>query len=108
MSYRVEVGPRARKEIKALPGYVRAAARKLIRSLGNQPRPAGATELRDMPAIYRLWVAGRWRIVYRIEDEDRRIQVLRIRRKEDIEYETLDPKSSEVHEPGPEHGYDSG
>lgn len=89
MSYRVEVPPEVRKEIKALPGHVRAQARQLIRSLGENPRPSRAKELRGKPNIYRIWLAGRWRIAYEIDDELERIRVLRVRRKERIDYESL-------------------
>ena len=69
MSYRIEVSPEVRREIKALSGYVRAQARKLIQALGENPRPARAKELRDKPNIYRIWLAGRWRIAYEINDD---------------------------------------
>jgi len=54
VSYRVKVPPEARKEIKALPGHVRAQARQLIRALGENPRPSRAKELRGKPSIYRI------------------------------------------------------
>ena len=90
MNYRIKVSPEARKEIKSLPGYVRAQARQLIRALGNNPRPARAKELRDKPNIYRIWLAGRWRIAYEVDDGLKRIRILRVRRKEQIDYESLE------------------
>ena len=91
MSYRVEVPPEVRKEIKALPGHVRAQARQLIRALGENPHPSRAKELRGKPNIYRIWLAGRWRVAYEIDDELERIRVLRVRRKERIDYESVRP-----------------
>lgn len=64
MNYRIEVSPKAQKEIKALHGYVRAQALQLIRALGEGPRPARAKELRGKPNIYLIWLVGRWRIAY--------------------------------------------
>jgi len=93
VSYRVEAPPEVRKEIKALPGHVRAQARQLIRALGENPRPSRAKELRGKPNIYRIWLAGRWRIAYETDDELERIRILRVRRKERIDYESL--RSSE-------------
>jgi len=93
VSYRVKVPPEVREEIKALPGHVRAQARQLIRALGENPRPSRARELRGKPNIYRIWLAGRWRIAYEVDDELKRIRVLRVRRKERINYESL--RSSE-------------
>lgn len=89
MSYRVEIVPPARKEIQALPGHVRAQARQLIRALGEDPRPARSKELRDKPDVYRIWLAKRWRIVYAIDDDLERILILRVRRKEQIDYESV-------------------
>lgn len=70
MSYQIKVPPEVRKEIKDLPGHVRAQARQLISALGENPRPSRAKELRGKPNIYRIWLAGRWRIAYEIDDED--------------------------------------
>lgn len=91
MGYRIEVPPDVRKEIKALSGHTRAQARQLIRALGENPRPSRAKELRGKPNIYRIWLAGRWRIAYEIDDELERIRILRVRRKERMDYESLRP-----------------
>ena len=89
MSYHVEIARPAQIEIKALPGHVRAQARQLINSLKEIPRPTRAKQLRDKPNIYRLWLVRRWRIAYLIDDDLKLVRVLRIRRKEIIDYETL-------------------
>lgn len=96
MSYRIEVEPAAQREIKALPGNIRAQAREVIRALGEQPRPPRSKELRDLPGVYRIWLAGRWRIVYRAEDEDQIVRILRVRRKEQIDYESLEPPETDT------------
>ncbi len=90
MSYLIDVTREARGEIKALPGYVRAQARKLVRALGLDPRPARAKELCEDPRIYRIWLAGRWRIAYAVDDEARAVHVLRVRRRSLLDYEGLD------------------
>lgn len=90
MSYRIEFLISARAELRALPGYVRAEALDCITELGKTPRPSGSKELQGKPAIYRLHMAGRWRIAYHIDDDLKRIRVLRIRRKEFIAYEGLE------------------
>jgi mRNA-degrading endonuclease RelE of RelBE toxin-antitoxin system len=75
MSYRVEISPEAQKELKALSGSVRAQALETIRALSQIPRPSRAKELRDKSNIYRLWLAGKWRIVYRVDDDPKRVLV---------------------------------
>lgn len=89
VSYRVEVSPEARKEIRDLTGYVRAPVLQLIRELTETPRPARAQELKHRPSIYRIWVVGRWRVAYHVNDDLRRVRVLRVRLKEDIDYDSL-------------------
>ena len=91
MSYQIEVPPPVRIEIRSLPGYVRAQAFDLITQLGEQPRPSSSKVLRGKPNIYRMWLAGRWRIAYHIDDELKVVRILRIRRKEAIDYESLEP-----------------
>lgn len=89
MSYEIEIARPVQIEIKTLPGHVRAQARQLINSLREIPRPPRAKELRDKPNIYRLWLARRWRIAYLIDDDLKLVRVLRVRRKELVDYETL-------------------
>ena len=69
VSYRIRVGPEARKEIKALPGHVRSQARRFIRTLNSEPRPLRAKELRGNPNVFRIWLAGE--TPTRIASEDR-------------------------------------
>lgn len=90
MSYRIEIARSVQKEVKELPGYVRTQAYQLIDELGKNPRPARAKELRDKPNIYRIWLAGRWRIAYQVDDELERIRILRVRLKDDIDYDSLE------------------
>ena len=93
MSYRIEVSSEVRQEIRTLPGYVRTQARQLIRALGEHPRPSRAKELHGKPNIYRIWLAGQWRIAYDIDDALQRIRILPVRRKEHIDYESLGPSA---------------
>lgn len=89
MSYRIELTPQALTELKALPTYVRAQAIALIDLLAATPRPPRAKELRDKPGIYRIWLAGRWRIAYEIDDDQQVIIIRRVRRKDAIDYDSL-------------------
>ena len=89
MSYRIEVSHSARQEIRALPAYVRAQALQLIDELAGNPRPARAKELQERQNIFRIWLAGRWRIVYAVDDELILVLIMRVRRKEDTDYPSL-------------------
>jgi mRNA-degrading endonuclease RelE of RelBE toxin-antitoxin system len=89
VNYPIDIPAAARKDVAELPGYIRAQARELIRALGSNPRPARARELRGKSGIYRVWLAGRWRIVYAVDDERHLVRILRVRLKETIDYESL-------------------
>jgi mRNA-degrading endonuclease RelE of RelBE toxin-antitoxin system len=89
VSYQIEISPSAHQEIRDLPAYVRAQALQLIDELGRNPRPARAKELQDRQNIYRIWLAGRWRIVYAVDDALIVVLIIRVPRKEDIDYPSV-------------------
>lgn len=89
MNYRIEISPQARQEISLLPGHVRAQAIQLIDELRQNPRPARAKELKERESIDRIWLAGHWRIVYQVGDEQIIVLILRVRRKADIDYPSV-------------------
>jgi len=89
VSYRIEITRIARSDIRRLSGYLRVQASSLISALAREPRPPRAKELRDEPEIYRIWLAGRWRVAYEVEDGDRRVLILRVRSKDRIDYDSL-------------------
>jgi mRNA-degrading endonuclease RelE of RelBE toxin-antitoxin system len=89
VAHRVELSPDAQREIRDLPAHVRAQALDLLRRLSVDPRPSRAKALRDRDGIYRLWLAKRWRIVYRVDEDPKRVLILRIRLKERIDYDTV-------------------
>ena len=39
---------------------------------------------------YPIWLAGRWRIAYEIDDAARLIRILRVRSKEQIDYASIE------------------
>jgi mRNA-degrading endonuclease RelE of RelBE toxin-antitoxin system len=89
MSYQIRITADAHREIKGLSGYVRSPALKIINALSKEPRPPAAKELRGKPGIYRIRLAGKWRIAYRIKDEENLVVILRVRLKEKIDYDSL-------------------
>jgi mRNA interferase RelE/StbE len=90
MPRRLRITATAKKELRRLPGYVRQRARRIVNALADHPRPREAKELRGMPGRYRIRL-NKWRIIYRVDDEDQVVLILRVRRKtgpetyEDIE-----------------------
>jgi mRNA interferase RelE/StbE len=89
VSYQIEISPSAQREVSALSGYVRAQALLLFEALAVDPRPPKAKQLRGKPNTYRIWLAKNWRIVYALEEETITVLILRVRRKEHIDYDSL-------------------
>jgi len=55
----------------------------------KNPGRLDAKELRGKSNIYRIWLAKNWRIVYQIHDDSKILLIMRVRRKEQIDYENL-------------------
>jgi mRNA interferase RelE/StbE len=74
---------RVQRELDSLQGvdYERVVAK--LRTLTNQPRPRGCEKLHD--SIYRLRI-GSFRIIYLIDNENKRIDVGGIRRRSERTY----------------------
>lgn len=77
MSYEIRLTRRAEKEIALLstPDYVRIS--KAISSLADNPRPAGSRKLKGFESDWRIR-AGRFRILYTVEDVVRIVEVYRV------------------------------
>ncbi|HWQ11633.1 MAG TPA: hypothetical protein VNL77_02470 [Roseiflexaceae bacterium] len=67
MRYQIELEPPVPSEVRSLPADVRAQAIREIDGLSIDPRPPRAKELKEKPGFYRLWLVGRWRLVYLID-----------------------------------------
>jgi mRNA-degrading endonuclease RelE of RelBE toxin-antitoxin system len=89
MTYRLEITIEAQNDISGLSGFVRAQAIQILRRLRENPRPPRAKELRGKRNFYRIWLARKWRVVYEIDDEARSIIILRVRLKEQIDYDSV-------------------
>ncbi len=77
MRYRIRASTEAKRDLRDLPGHVRQRAIRMIDALAADPRPAGTKELRGSPGLYRLRLE-RWRIIYRVDDGDRLVSILRV------------------------------
>jgi mRNA interferase RelE/StbE len=80
MPHRPKITKTAQKELGRLPGHVRQRARRIVNALAANPRPRDAKELRGMPGRYRIRLS-KWRIIYRVDDENQVVLILRVRRK---------------------------
>jgi len=89
-SPRYAVSLRSRRVQKELDAFQEPDYRRLIaalRELGEQPRPDGCEKLYD--DVYRVRV-GVWRIIFRVDDGQHRIEVGGIRRRSERTYKGIE------------------
>ncbi len=85
--YRIEITPRARRELDKLPLKDFRRVDALIWALTEDPRPQGVKKLKG--AIHRIR-AGDWRIIYAVLDKDRLIIVGKIARRSEHTYDKVE------------------
>ena len=82
MAYEVRLKPAALRDLKRLPKDARRRALEKIESLAAAPRPPGARKLLAAGDLYRVRV-GDYRILYEVQDGERRVLVARVRDRKD-------------------------
>ena len=87
MKYRVEIKPAAEKELSHLAERDCALLLQHVESLADERWPRGTIKLKAK-AFWRVRV-GRFRIIYRIDDEQRLVEVVRITRRNENTYKSL-------------------
>jgi mRNA interferase RelE/StbE len=80
--YALQLARSARKELEALPDAMLARIARQLDQLSAQPRPSGCKKLRGAADLWRLRV-GDFRIIYRIDNTARLIEVVAIRDRKD-------------------------
>jgi len=89
VTYRVKLSKAIQRQMQALPGNIRPLARKQIFALAEDPRPVDSKELEGHPDYYRIWVSGRFRIVWQIIEDAQLIDILYVGPKLPNLYEQL-------------------
>jgi mRNA interferase RelE/StbE len=82
LAYEVFILPRAHKELANLPKQNYARVRDLISTLANNPRPTGCKKLTGREG-WRVR-SGDYRVIYEIDDNQRRVTILDIGHRKDI------------------------
>jgi mRNA interferase RelE/StbE len=82
VSYQVDIGRSAERELKALPSEISRRIGARLRALETDPRPPQATRLRNSPN-YRLRV-GTYRAIYSIDDGAQTVTVLAVGHRREI------------------------
>ena len=68
---------------------MREQLRIMVSELHLEPRPERAKKLRNRPNFYRVWLATKWRVVYEVDDEQQHVVIIRVRLKDQIDYNSI-------------------
>ena len=83
MSYSVQVGRQAEKQLAALPRNALERCAEAIRELETNPRPPGSKKLVGGDGEHRVRV-GDYRIVYVVDDAAKTVDVTVIRHRREV------------------------
>ncbi len=78
--YEIVFARSARKELEALDATVVGRIQPRIEALARNPRPAGCSRVHGEPGLWRIRI-GDWRVVYRVNDERRLVDVVVVRHR---------------------------
>lgn len=79
-AYTINVNRAAQKDIRALDEKIRVRVIQSIRLLAAEPRPPGCRKLAGAINRWRIR-SGDYRVIYSIEDEDRRVEIVATRHR---------------------------
>ena len=80
--YAVVFARSARKELQNLDPQVTRRILKQVEALVTDPRPSGVVKLEGATDLWRIRV-GQWRVVYRVSDRGRLVDVIAVRHRSD-------------------------
>ena len=80
--YRVVLARSADHDFRGLPRKIQERAEKAIDGLAENARPSGVRKLRGSSDLWRIRL-GNYRIIYRIDDRERLIDITHIRHRKD-------------------------
>jgi mRNA interferase RelE/StbE len=83
VTYRIELTPAARRDLKKLPRDVLRRVDAHILALAENPHPPGAQKLQGDEGVFRVRI-GDYRIIYRVEHHRLVILVIRIGHRREV------------------------
>ena len=87
MVYRIQIVRAAQKQLLSFPKKTQLEIARTIDSLGKTPRPPGCKKLHGAE-LWRLRL-GRYRVVYKIDDETRLVLVVKVALRREDTYQGL-------------------
>ena len=83
MTYKVEITPAAKRQIKKLIQSVQLAIVERLEQLAENPRPPGVLKMQGAESLYRIRV-GDYRIIYEIQDQTLLIAIVKVGHRGDV------------------------
>ena len=83
MPYRVELTPKAHRQLKDLPRHVQKRIVRRLDLLADDPRQPGTKKLQGRPELRRVHVGKDYVIVYTIRQERVAVLIVRIAHRKD-------------------------
>jgi len=84
--YKVTYSPRAEKSLKKIPKQYQINIKNKIEKLSSNPRIPGTIKLVDYPVAEFRHRVGNWRILFDINEADKGIEILDIRKRDERTY----------------------
>ena len=90
-SYVVRIAPAARHEIKRLSKQNQRRVVAVMQGLAVNPRTHGYTPVEGFDGLFKVRV-GDYRVIYKIEDEELLVVIVRVRHRSDVYRQLRDPR----------------
>ena len=84
--YKVAYSPRSAKSLKKIPRQYQINIKNKIEKLSKDPYIPGTIKLVDYPAAEFRYRVGNYRILFDINDEEKIIEILDIRKRDEKTY----------------------
>lgn len=81
--HRIEILPSALRELERLPIAALRRVAQAIDRLAADPRARGVSKLRGSESVWRTG-AGEYRVLYQVDDDGKRIVIVKIGHRRDI------------------------
>jgi len=84
MAYEIGFKSAALRQLRKLNTEVQVAVIRAVEDLANNPRPEGCKKLKGELSLYRIRVAGNYRVIYEIQDKQLVIAIVKIGHRRDV------------------------
>lgn len=81
--YRVELVPRARRQLRALDPQAQRQLGPALQSLADDPRPAGVKALQGRRGYLRIRI-GEYRVIYQVQDDVLLVLVVQLGHRREV------------------------